>query len=198
MKTNQTVEPKIADDFKSVSFAVNDGQPDIVLDMTKLHPAVVERAACVGMAQVRIVDAAAIPMTRKDGSIIPADERTALKRAKMQALVDHYMTGTSLWSRVTEAGPQGGFLFEALCKVYGHMKAPTEIRAWLDGLSEKEQSALRDDDTIAPVIAELKKAKSAGKPAVDTKSLLAALKPADDAPAAADQTPPASSVDAQP
>lgn len=177
MKSNQQIEPKIADDFLSVSFALADGQPDIVLDMTKLHPDIIRRAACVGMAQVRIVDAAAIPMQDKDGNIIPKEKRLEMKRDRMQTLVDHYMTGTSEWSRVAKGGivSDGGLLFEALCTIYADVRTKDEVRAFLDGLSEKEQAALREDDTVRPVIDQIKAKRNEGKPKADTKALLAGL-----------------------
>lgn len=177
MKQNQMVEPVIADDFSAVTFKVR-GMPDIRLDMGKLHADIIRRAACVGMAQVRIVDAAAIGVADKDGNVIPADKRVAMKHAAMARLVEHYETGTSQWSRVSEGGPTGGYLFDALCKMYGHKKAPSEIRAYLDGLSAKEQAALREDDEVAPVIAAIKaeRAKLDPTPKPDTKGLLANLK----------------------
>lgn len=155
----------------------NEDGSDMILTFnpTKAHADIVGYAAFHGFKQ-RFVDAAAMSKDTKDGSAAsPATKAKAIK-----ALIDHYETGTAKWTRVSEGGPKGGFLYEALCKVYGHMKAPSEIRVWLDGLSAKEEAALREDDTIAPVIAELKAAKP--KPSiagVDTKALLAGLKPAD-------------------
>ena len=49
------------------------------------------------------------------------------------------------------------------------------VRAFLDGLSDKEQAALREDDSVAPIIAEIKAEKAADKPKMDTKSILAKL-----------------------
>lgn len=177
MKENQSVKPVIADDFSAVTFEVR-GKPSLVLDMGKLHADIVKRAACVGFAQVRIVDAAAIPVARKDGSIIPAAERLDMKYAAMARLIEHYETGTDKWSRVSEAGPTGGYLFEALCSMYGHQKAPSEIRTYLDGLTDKEQAALREDDEVAPVIAKIKaeRARLDPTPKPDTKALLTGLK----------------------
>lgn len=131
------------------------------------------RAEVHGWVQ-RISDAAAISRTDKDGGIIPAADLARMKYEAMEALRDHYESGTAEWSRVASAGPKGGYLFEALCRVYGHKLAPSDIRAWLDGLSEKEQSALRDDDTIAPVIRAIK-AERAGGDRPDTKALLDGL-----------------------
>ena len=176
MRVNQQVQPVIAEDFSRVTFVVNDGGEALTLDMGKLHPDIIRRAACVGMAQVRIVDAAAVSRATKDGRVKSADEMMAEKRENMAALIAHYETGTAEWSRVQEGGPRGGLLFEALCEVYGHQKAPSDIRAWLDGLTDKEQAALREDDTIAPVIARIKAAKPKAASGVDTKGLLAGLK----------------------
>lgn len=173
MKSNQQVAPVISDDFSTVSFEVA-GMDTIVLHMDRLHPDIIRRAACVGMAQVRIVDAAAVGAADKDGNIIPAAERIAKKHANMAALVAHYETGTAEWSRVREGGPKGGFLFEALCKLYPE-KSAEAIRAWLDGLDDKQQAALREDDSVAPIIAGIKAERNKDKPKVDTKSLLTGL-----------------------
>lgn len=139
--------------------------------------------------KARFVDSAAMSRDTKDG----ASATPATKAAAIRKVVDHLESGVAAWSRVSEGGPKGGYLFEALCKVYGHMKAPTEIRAWLDGLSDKEQAALREDDTVAPVIAEMKAAKPKVASGVDTKALLAGLKPAD--PATPDATAPTGTID---
>lgn len=181
MAKDSTVQVTMAEDG-SVQVRVRGAHEDgsdavMVLDMAKVSATVKAYAAFHGMKQ-RLVDAAAMSKDTKDGSAAsPATKADAIRK-----LVDFYATGTEKWSRVSEGGPKGGFLFEALCKVYGHMKAPSEIRAWLDGLSDKEQAALREDDTIAPVIAELKAAKPKPASTVDTKSLLAGLKPADSTP----------------
>lgn len=190
MKSNQQVGVVIADDFKTVTFKVI-GHADIVLEMDKLSEAVKLRAACVGMAQVRIVDAAAIGMTDKAGAIIPAAERIATKHSRMAELVAHYMTGTVEWSRVkASAGPSGGYLFEALCEMFP-AKTPVDIRAYLDGLSDKQQAALREDDTVSPIIAKIKVAKSAGQPKLDTKALLGGLEAAEVPPSEEEPTTPA-------
>lgn len=117
MKENQHVQPVIDLTAGTVTFKVK-GHDDIVLHSDKLHADIIKRAALVGMAQVRIVDAAAIPMTRKDGSIIPAEERIAMKHANMAELVAHYETGTAEWSRVSEGGGGGKSLtVEAIARV---------------------------------------------------------------------------------
>lgn len=169
----------------AIRFVVK-GAGDMTLELAKVSDACKAHAAVHGFVQ-RISDAAAISRDKTTGaSASPADKFTAMRR-----LIDHYETGTTEWTRVAEGGPQGGMLFEALCEMYGHMKAPSEIRAWLDGLSAKEQTALREDDEVAPVIARIKAAKQAAIPPearVDTKGMLAGLKapttPTEEIPAA--------------
>lgn len=176
MKENQTVKPVIAPDFSTVSFEVREMET-LVLHMDKLHPDIIRRAACVGFAQVRIVDAAAIPATDKDGNIIPADERTKMKHEKMAALIAHYETGTAEWSRVSEGGAEGGLLAQALKRLYPD-KSDADIAAFLEPLTAKQAAALREDDAVAPHIAAIKAERAARKPAADkpdTKSLLAGL-----------------------
>ena len=102
MKDNQSVSVAISDAFDSVTFEVR-GQGTLILNMGKLHEDIIRRAACVGMAQVRIVDAAAVGKADKDGRIVPEAERNAMKFARMKALVDHYNSGTATWERVRVA-----------------------------------------------------------------------------------------------
>lgn len=138
-----------------------------------MHGDVRSYATFHGMKQ-RIADAAALSRDVKTGK--PATP--AEKFAAMQRVMAYYASGASKWARTVEAGPKGGFLFEALCSLYGHMRAPSEIRAWLDNLSDKDQAALREDDQVAPVIARIKAEKAAKVPEaerVNTKSLLGSL-----------------------
>ena len=142
----------------------------MVMDLSKVHAGNVAYAAFHGFKQ-RLVDAAAMSADTKTGKpATPAEKADAI-----EALIGFYESGTEKWSRLGEGGPTGGFLFEALCRKFGHMKAPSEIRAWLDKLDDKAQAALREDDEIAPIIAEIKAEKAKDKPKVDTKGLLSGL-----------------------
>lgn len=151
------------------------GMDDIRMDLAAVHQSNRDYAEFHGWKQ-RGVDTAAISRDPKTGQAAsPADKRDAIAK-----LVDHYMSGSEKWSRVAEGDAKGGLLFDALCRVYGHMKAPSEIRAWLDGLTDKQQAALREDDEIAPVIATIKRERAAAGEGekVDTKGLLGTLKAA--------------------
>ena len=103
MKDNQQIKPVVSEDFSKVTFEMR-GMPDLILDMTKLHPDIIKRAACVGMAQVRIIDAAAVSRADAEGNVRTAAEMLTLKRERMEALVAHYMTGTSEWGQKRAAG----------------------------------------------------------------------------------------------
>lgn len=86
------------------------------LDMGKISEAILTRAAIHGLKQ-RISDAAAIPCDAETGKpATPAEKFTA-----MQALVDHYNSGSAEWSRRAEAGertPNGGKVLQAIMNVY--------------------------------------------------------------------------------
>ena len=117
MKENQHVKPVVNVEAGTVTFQVK-GHNDIVLDIAKLHPDIVKRAALAGMAQVRIVDAAAVGMADDEGNILPEAERINLKYSRMEALVSHYHTGTSDWSRKgTGSGGFGSITVEAIARV---------------------------------------------------------------------------------
>lgn len=121
MKSNQQIKPVVSDDLSKVTFEIL-GAPDLVLDMTKLHPDVIKRAACVGMAQVRIIDAAAVSRADADGNVRTAAEMLTLKRERMEALVAHYMTGTAEWTQKRASGSgakdTSGLTLQAMRRVW--------------------------------------------------------------------------------
>jgi len=172
MKDNQHVQPVIDLTAGTVTFKVK-GHPDIVLDMAQLHPDITRQAAMVGMAQVRIVDAAAVGRTDKDGLIIPEAERIAQKYANMAGLVEHYMTGTSEWSRRATGGgtSEGGLLYRALREAYP-AKSEQEIRDFLEGKTAKQKAALVASEALKVYVDRIRAEATSG---IDTDSLLAGL-----------------------
>jgi len=181
MKSNQQVQPIVADDFASVTFAIADGKEPLVLDMTKLHPDIRKRAAAIGMAQVRIVDAAAIPATDKDGNIIPAAQRLAMKRERMAALIEYYHTGTAEWSRVSEGGGGGKSLtVEAIARVkdISYDEAEAEVVAFaerkFEGDTKKALAFLRQGSRVAEAMEAIRKERMP-QPKVDADAALAEL-----------------------
>ena len=177
MKDNQHVQPVIDVQAGTVTFNVKGHEP-IVLHADKLHPDVMKRAALVGMAQVRIVDAAAIPMARKDGSIIPTEERIALKHANMLELVEHYESGTAEWSRVSEGGGGGKSLtVEAIARVHGktYEQAQADVEAFAkkryEGDTKKALAFLRTGKRVMEAMDAIK-AERTKAPVVDADNAL--------------------------
>jgi len=171
MKDNQHVQPVIDLTGNSVTFKVK-GHLDIILDMSRLHPDIIRQAAMVGMAQVRIVDAAAVGRADKDGLIIPEAERLAMKHERMAGLVEHYMTGTAEWSRRAAGGAsESGLLYRALREAYP-AKTEQEIRDFLEGKSTKQKAALVASEALKPFVDKIRSESTAG---INAEELLAGL-----------------------
>lgn len=182
MKENQQVQPVISDDGRSVTFKVRN-RPDIVLDMTALHPAIIARAACAGMAQVRIMDAAAVGRADDEGNVRSEDAMLDEKHRRMSELVAHYMTGTAEWTRKGSGGGGARSLtIEAIANVMGETYDDTlakiDARAEAAGVDRKKLLATLAK--AAAVAAEMKRLRDARMPApsVDADAALDALKSA--------------------
>lgn len=96
MKDNQQINPIVAEDGMSIEFQLR-GMPSLKFDLRKVSEINRNRAAAVGFADVRIVNAAAISRNAPDGSVRSPTEMLKLKREKMEALIQHYESGTTEW-----------------------------------------------------------------------------------------------------
>lgn len=176
MKENQHVQPIIADDFSTVTFRTR-GHPDLVLHMDKLHADIIRRAAAVGFAQVRIVDAAAVGLTDAEGNIIPEATRIAMKHENMAALIEHYETGTAEWSRVGSGGGGKSITIEAIAAIKGmeYDQVEAEVADFAakkyEGDTKKALAFLRTGARVAAKIEELRKARMPA-PKVDADAAL--------------------------
>lgn len=146
MKENQSVKPIINMEAGIVTFEVK-GHPAIVLHLDKVHPDNIRRAGFVGMAQTRIVDAAAIGRTDDKGNIIPEADRIATKHARMLKLVEHYESGSPEWNVKGEGGFAPSGLIIALCAMQPK-RDPAEIREFVKGLSAAEKKALQESEVV--------------------------------------------------
>ncbi|MDE2097556.1 MAG: hypothetical protein KGL39_09945 [Patescibacteria group bacterium] len=95
------------------------GAGEVVLHIDSVHAENLAYAALHGFKQ-RISDAAALSRNPTNGQ--PASPEN--KRAAMQALVDHYESGSADWSvkRASGAGrsmPNAGLILQAIAEVYG-------------------------------------------------------------------------------
>lgn len=183
MKENQHVKPVIAADFGTITFEVK-GHPTLTLNIGKIHADVLKRAACVGLAQVRVVDAAAIPATRKDGTIMPEAERLALKHSRMAELIEHLESGSAEWSRVSEGGGGKSITIEAIARVQGvdYAKAETDVEEFAKrdpykGDTKKALAFLRTGKRVMEAMEAIRKERTPA-PVVDADAALNDLKAA--------------------
>lgn len=103
MKENQSIKPVYDFDNKRITWELRN-MPPLTLDITKVHQDNIQRAAYVGLGQVRVVDAAAIGVADKNGRIIPAAERLAMKHKRMAAIIAHLESGSPVWNVKGEPG----------------------------------------------------------------------------------------------
>jgi len=162
MRDKQQIKPVVSEDFSKVTFEMR-GMQDLVLDMTKLHTDIIKRAACVGMAQVRIIDAAAVSRADADGNVRSAGEMLTLKRERMEALVAHYMTGTDEWAQKRAGGgaakDTSGITLQAMRRVWSDKacEALAFRMAQKRGISRREAYAVfAQTKEVAAAIAAIK------------------------------------------
>lgn len=182
MKENQQVKPIIDVEARTVTFKYAGGLPDSVFHLDKAHKDNVIRAALVGYAQTRLVDAAAIGMEDEDGNIIPKDQRVAMKRAAIEELISHYETGTSEWSRKgTGGGGFGSITLEAIARVKGIEYAEAEAmvkkyaEAKFGGDTKKTLAELRKGEQVSKAILAIR-AERMPAPKADADAMLDELK----------------------
>lgn len=165
-KSNSVITTRI--DGSRIVFSILDAG-EVILDLSKVHADNKQRAMLHGFVQ-KVSDRAAIQRDPETGfSASPRD-----KQAAMQALVDHFESGSSEWRM---AGAQrggagtGGLLFEALRRAKPEKDAQT-IRDFIKGLDKKAQNALINSAALKPHVDAIRA--EAGK-GVDTDALLSAL-----------------------
>lgn len=180
-KANSIITSVLATDGNNITFLVR-GHTDapLVLDLTKVSADNMRRAALHGFNQ-RIPDGAAIGAADKDGNIVPAAERDALKHSRMAALVAHYNSGTAEWSRKVEGGTRdtGGIELRAIAAIQGTdvptMRERVKVQAEKLGIGEKEylNGIVNGSKAVQAKIAEMR---AAVAPAFDADEALKALK----------------------
>ena len=155
------VDPSIRLDF--------DNGAMIYLMMSELSDDIKKAALMHGLKQ-KLVDAAAISRNPDTGRSATTDD----KFAAVKEVYERLLSGQ--WNKGREGGSgagNGGLLFRALVIMYP-AKTPEQLRAYLDGLDDKQQAALRKNPKVAPIIAEIR-AKSAKDAGDNGDDLLAGL-----------------------
>lgn len=175
------IEPVIDLTARTVTFNIADGQPPLVFDMGKAHPDMIARAALVGFAQVRIVDAAAVERQDDDGNVRPEAEMLRLKRERMAALIAHIESGTAEWGRKASGNGGGKSLtIEAIARVkgigYDDAKAMVarHAEAKYDGDTRKALAALRGGQQVQTAMEAIRKSRQSA-PKLDADAELANL-----------------------
>lgn len=161
-RANSIITTALNDEGKTLTFSVL-GAGELHLDLTALGKAVIERALVHGMKQ-RISDAAAIPCNPETGKPATPQE----KFEAMQALVEHYNSGTDEWAigRVGGGGaPRAANTLQAIANVYSldldGARAYVEKTAAKRGIDYKAALALwKSSDKIAEELARMAAAKS--------------------------------------
>lgn len=177
MKENQQINPVVAEDGMSITFQLRGMEP-LRLDLRKVSEINRNRAAAVGFADVRIVNAAAISRNAPDGSIRSAAEMLKMKREKMEALIQHYESGTTDWRMKRASGGENrdtsGITLQAMKRVWPDKDC--EALAWRleqkRGISRREAYAeFAKTKQVAEAIAAIK----AERATVDSDDLLAEM-----------------------
>lgn len=173
-KSNSIVTSEYADGV--ISFRVRGAQSPILFHLDSASAANRARAEVHGWVQ-RVVDAAAVGMTRADGSIIPAPERDALKYAAMVKVRDHYESGSADWGRKAEQGEResGGLALRAIAAIQGvdipTMRQRVKAQAEKRGITER----VYINSVSASAAVQAKMAELRGPAAFDADELLGEL-----------------------
>lgn len=173
MKDNQQVRPVADLAGNRVLFHVRGYADPLILEMGKVAESIQKRAALVGMAQVRIVDAAAVERKDRDGNIRTEQEMLQIKYDRMSALIEHYHTGTEEWTVKASgsAGPSKGITVEAISRMRGitYDEAATLVvnhaKGKHGGDMPKALAFLRKDPRLMKVINEIRAERAAAMPA---------------------------------
>ncbi len=146
-----------------------DGVVDIVTLGERDATGLLSVMAWHGLKQ-KLVDAAAI-------SRDPATGRAATVETKRDAVRAVWSTlqGGDWFRNRGEGGTgTGGLLYRALVRLYDGRKTPDDVRAFLDGLTDAEQAALRRTSRVAAVIEQIRaEDDKTGARGIDGEDLLA-------------------------
>ena len=136
------------------------GKADIVIYASELHADIKLHATLHGAKQ-KIVDSAALGR----------DFTLTEKYNAMVETFDRITSSDPSWNKRAEGSATvTGLLYRALCRLYPD-KSPEALRAYHDKLDKSQQSALRKNPKIAPIIEEIKLEK-VSTTGIDSDSLL--------------------------
>lgn len=141
-RSNSVIHVDIDAEAGSVLFTVRD-QGNLELRLDDLAPGVVRYAALHGLKQ-RICDVAALGFVEEENRFATPAE----KFAAMQALVEHYASGSAEWSVRGPPQPRQSLLVRCLIAAFP-AKSEADIEAYVKGLSAKQKRALLASEALA-------------------------------------------------
>lgn len=170
---NQSQHTKIPDvnvstlGENTLTISFGDGRL-LEMDLRELNEPVRNAALIHGLKQ-KLVDAAAIARDTSTGRSATINDKYMAVREVFERLTS--TKGT--WNKQREAGTggSGGLLVSALMRMSG--KDKSEITTFLAGKTNEEKAALRKNQKIAAIIAEIQAENASGD--IDTESLLGGL-----------------------
>lgn len=175
-KANSIITHALSDNRITFLFR---GQPIGNLNVTALHPVIVQRAMQHGLVQ-RIGDGGAVERQDKATGHIRSDaEMDDIKRARIVALIEHYNSGTAEWNLTRSAGGGGvdntGLTIEAIARTYKWDVATTEAKvtrlAESKGITRKEMlQTYANIPDVAAMMGTIK-AERAARTGLDAQSL---------------------------
>lgn len=138
-----------------ITLAFSDGRT-LTIDAATLSPDIQEAAIMHGLKQ-KLVDGAAIARNPDTGRSATIDD----KYNAVKEILDRISGENGTWNKVRGDGTGasgGGLLLSALMRLTG--KSKTAIEEFLAGKSKEEKAALRDNEKVAAIMAELRAAKN--------------------------------------
>jgi hypothetical protein len=122
----------------------------LTMDAGTLSNEIAAAAIMHGLKQ-KLVDAAAIARNPETGRSATIED----KYEAVKTVYDRLLSG--LWNAPRGEGgaPSGGYLLQALCRLYP-AKSVENLRAFLEGKTDKEKAALRKNPRVAEIIEAIK------------------------------------------
>ena len=140
---------------------------NIVVQVGDLQPHILTQAIMHGLKQ-KLVDGAAISRNPDTGKPASLDD----KYDAVAEIADRLIAGE--WNKRREGGETGGLLLRALLRMYDGRKTRDDVVAFLDGKTDAEKVALRNNPKVAAIIAEIK-AERVADSSIDSDAILGEL-----------------------
>ena len=122
----------------------------LVMNAGTLSNEITAAAIMHGLKQ-KLVDAAAIARNPETGRSATIED----KYEAVKVVYDRLLSGMWNAPRGEGGAPTGGYLLQALCRLYP-AKSVENLRAFLEGKTDKEKAALRKNPRVAEIIETIK------------------------------------------